>query len=82
MFVTVPSSLAITSGGCSMWALGDDLTAPVSGSTSWVSASLSVTGSVGTCTVASTGSVTAGTAMGMAVAATASAAGSFAPIGL
>lgn len=82
VYVTAPSALTLGAGGCSMWVLGDDLTAPVSGSTSWVSASMSVSSSIGTCTVGSTGSVAAGVAMGMAVGATASAAGSFAPIGL
>jgi len=78
VYVSAPSALTLANGGCSCWALGDDLTPPAAGSTSWISGSL--TASSGVCTMY--GALSAGTAYGMTVSASMSAAGSAAPIGL
>jgi hypothetical protein len=82
MMITAPTDLTISGLTCNMWALGDSADAPVVGSTSWMTGTLAVSGQVGTCTLGLTTSLAAGTAYGVQVAASATKAGSFAPIGL
>lgn len=79
--VTAPSDLTLSGSSCNMWALGDNADAPATGSASWMTGYFSVSSGVGTCSIGLS-SLSAGTAYGMSVGASATKAGSFAPIGL
>jgi hypothetical protein len=80
--VTAPSDLTLSGGSCNMWALGDNAVAPAVGSASWMAGFFHVSSGVGTCTLGASTSLAAGTAYGISVGASATTAGSFAPIGL
>jgi len=83
--VTAPTDLTLTGSTCNMWAIGNSATAPVTTpvlSASWMTGTFAVSSGVGTCTLGASTSLTAGTAYGIQVGATATKAGSFAPIGL
>jgi len=78
--VSAPSDLTLAGTTCNMWVLGETATAPAAGSTSWLAGSF--TAATGVCTLGASTTIAAGAAMGMTIGATASKAGSFAPIGL
>lgn len=78
--VSAPSDLTLAGSTCNMWVLGNTADAPAVGSSSWLAGTFNPT--TGVCTLGSGTTIAAGAAMGMCVGASASKAGSFAPIGL
>jgi hypothetical protein len=44
MMITAPTGVTISGTACNMWALGDSADAPLAGSASWMTGTLSVTG--------------------------------------
>jgi len=79
--VSAPSDLTLAGSTCNMWVLGNTADAPAVGSSSWLTDN-EFDPTSGVCTLGSGTTIAAGATMGMRIGASASKAGSFAPIGL